>query len=63
MMLMEPEPGDPQEIKGGVNPAAACQPNGKLFTFPMRHVRCAFGLSKCIQAKVIELTDNRSRLK
>ena len=31
---MEPEPGNPQEIEGVLNPAAARGPDGKLYLFP-----------------------------
>src|ERR1035437_6422116 len=33
-MLMEPEPGNPQEVGGLLNPAAARGPDGKLYLFP-----------------------------
>jgi len=33
-MLMEPEPGNPMEIEGVLNPAAARGPDGKLYLFP-----------------------------
>ena len=33
-MVMEPEPGNPQEIEGVLNPAAARGPDGKLYLFP-----------------------------
>jgi beta-1,2-mannobiose phosphorylase / 1,2-beta-oligomannan phosphorylase len=33
-MLMEPEPGNPWEIEGVLNPAAARGPDGKLYLFP-----------------------------
>ncbi len=33
-MLMEPEPGNPQEIEGVLNPAAARGPDGALYLFP-----------------------------
>ena len=33
-MLMEPEPGNPQEIEGVLNPAAVRGPDGKLYIFP-----------------------------
>ena len=33
-MLMEPEPGNPQEIEGVLNPAAARGPDGHLYLFP-----------------------------
>ena len=33
-MLMEPEPGNPQEIEGVLNPAAVRGPDGKLYLFP-----------------------------
>ena len=32
--IMEPEPGNPQEIEGVLNPAAARGPDGKLYLFP-----------------------------
>ena len=31
---MEPEPGNPQEIEGVLNPAAARGPDGELYLFP-----------------------------
>ena len=33
-MLMEPEPGNPQEIEGVLNPAAVRGPDGHLYLFP-----------------------------
>src|ERR1022692_4875878 len=33
-MLMEPEPGNPQEVEGVPNPAAARGPDGELYLFP-----------------------------
>jgi predicted GH43/DUF377 family glycosyl hydrolase len=33
-MLMEPEPGNPQEIEGVLNPGAARGPDGHLYLFP-----------------------------
>ena len=33
-VLMEPEPGNPQEIEGVLNPAAVRGPDGKLYLFP-----------------------------
>jgi beta-1,2-mannobiose phosphorylase / 1,2-beta-oligomannan phosphorylase len=33
-MLMEPEPGNPQEVEGVFNPAAARGPDGELYLFP-----------------------------
>ena len=33
-MIMEPEPGSPQEVEGVLNPAAARGPDGKLYLFP-----------------------------
>ena len=33
-MLMEPEPGNLQEIEGVLNPAAARGPDGELYLFP-----------------------------
>jgi predicted GH43/DUF377 family glycosyl hydrolase len=33
-LLMEPEPGNPQEVEGVLNPAAVRGPDGKLYLFP-----------------------------
>jgi predicted GH43/DUF377 family glycosyl hydrolase len=33
-MIMEPEPGNPREIEGVLNPAAVRGPDGKLYLFP-----------------------------
>ena len=33
-ILMEPEPGNPQEVEGVLNPAAARGPDGELYLFP-----------------------------
>src|SRR6202142_920005 len=33
-MVMEPEPGNPQEVEGVLNPAAARGPDGQLSLFP-----------------------------
>jgi beta-1,2-mannobiose phosphorylase / 1,2-beta-oligomannan phosphorylase len=33
-MIMEPEPGNPQEVEGVLNPAAARGPDGQLYLFP-----------------------------
>jgi hypothetical protein len=33
-MLMEPEPGNPQEVEGVLNPATARGPDGELYLFP-----------------------------
>ena len=33
-MLMEPEPGNPYEVEGILNPAAVRGPDGKLYLFP-----------------------------
>jgi predicted GH43/DUF377 family glycosyl hydrolase len=33
-MLMEPQPGNPQEVEGVLNPAAARGPDGHLYLFP-----------------------------
>jgi beta-1,2-mannobiose phosphorylase / 1,2-beta-oligomannan phosphorylase len=33
-ILMEPEPGNPHEVEGVLNPAAARGPDGKLYLFP-----------------------------
>ena len=33
-MLMEPQPGNPWEVEGVLNPAAARGPDGHLYLFP-----------------------------
>ena len=33
-LIMEPEPGDPQEVEGTLNPAAVRGPDGRLYLFP-----------------------------
>ena len=33
-MLMEPQPGNPQEVEGVLNPAAVRGPDGELYLFP-----------------------------
>ncbi|MEO8339177.1 MAG: glycosidase [Nitrospirota bacterium] len=33
-LLMEPEPGNPQEVEGTLNPAAVRGPDGELYLFP-----------------------------
>ena len=33
-LIMEPEPGNPQEVEGVLNPAAARGPDGQLYLFP-----------------------------
>jgi hypothetical protein len=33
-MVMEPEPGKPNEVEGVLNPAAARGPDGELYLFP-----------------------------
>ena len=33
-MVMEPEPGNPQEVEGVLNPAAVRGPDGELYLFP-----------------------------
>src|SRR5580704_13709288 len=33
-MLMEPEPGNSQEVEGVLNPAAVRGPDGELYLFP-----------------------------
>jgi predicted GH43/DUF377 family glycosyl hydrolase len=33
-MIMEPEPGNPREVEGVLNPAAVRGPDGKLYLFP-----------------------------
>ena len=47
-MVMEPEPGNPQEIEGVLNPAAVRGPDGELYLFPrlvaqelLAHRHCA----------------------
>ena len=33
-VVMEPEPGNAQEVEGVLNPAAVRGPDGKLYLFP-----------------------------
>jgi len=33
-MIMQPEPGNPMEVEGVLNPAAVRGPDGKLYLFP-----------------------------
>jgi hypothetical protein len=33
-ILMEPEPGNPHEVEGVLNPAATRGPDGQLYLFP-----------------------------
>jgi len=33
-VIMEPEPGNPMEVEGTLNPAAVHGPDGKLYLFP-----------------------------
>ena len=33
-MVVEPAPGDPMEVEGVLNPAAARGPDGELYLFP-----------------------------
>ena len=33
-LVMAPEPGNPQEVEGVLNPAAARGPDGHLYLFP-----------------------------
>src|SRR6202142_3427663 len=33
-LIMEPEPGNPQEIEGALNPGAVRGPDGNLYLFP-----------------------------
>ncbi len=33
-LLIEPKPGNPQEVEGILNPAAVRGPDGKLYLFP-----------------------------
>jgi hypothetical protein len=33
-LIMEPEPGNPHEVEGTLNPAAAHGPDGHLYLFP-----------------------------
>ena len=38
-MVMEPEPGNPQEVEGVLNPAAIRGPDGELYLFPLLAAR------------------------
>ena len=37
--MMQPEPGNPWEIEGVLNPAVVCGPNGELYLFPRLAMR------------------------
>ena len=41
-MLMEPEPGNPMEVEGVLNPAAVRGPDGELYLF------CLLYTSRCV---------------
>src|ERR1700679_3449062 len=41
-MLMEPQPGNPQEVEGVLNPAAARGPDGELYLFPRLTARANY---------------------
>jgi hypothetical protein len=48
--VMEPEPGNPQEVEGVLNPAAARGPDGQLYLFPRlvaRGITRASALPEC----------------
>jgi hypothetical protein len=49
-ILMEPEPGNPQEVEGVLNPAAARGRDGELYLFPRwsrRGITRASALREC----------------
>ena len=41
-ILMEPEPGNPQEVEGVLNPGVARGPDGHLYLFPRLVARCNY---------------------
>ena len=41
-MLMEPEPGNPQEVEGVLNPGVARGPDGHLYLFPRLVAKCNY---------------------
>jgi predicted GH43/DUF377 family glycosyl hydrolase len=41
-MLMEPEPGNPREVEGVLNPGAARGPDGHLYLFPRLVAKCNY---------------------
>jgi predicted GH43/DUF377 family glycosyl hydrolase len=50
-MLMEPEPGNPLEVEGVLNPAAARGPDGALYLFPRlvaRHNYSRIGIARVL---------------
>jgi len=37
-LIMEPEPGNPHEVEGTLNPAVVRGPDGQLYIFPRRGI-------------------------
>jgi hypothetical protein len=43
--IMAPEPGNPHEVEGVLNPAAARGPDGQLYLFPRLVARVYYGMA------------------
>src|SRR5207245_8271101 len=56
-MVMEPRPGDPQEVEGVLNPATARARDGELYLFPLLVARGNF--SRIGRARVLFDGDGR----
>jgi predicted GH43/DUF377 family glycosyl hydrolase len=54
---MEPEPGNPQEVEGVLNPAAARGPDGKLYLFPRLVAKGNYSRIGIAQVKFNEVGD------
>ena len=61
-MVMEPEPGNPKEIEGVLNPAAVRGPDGELYLFPavgcerqlLAHRHCTSAIQCSRRSKGVE---------
>ena len=53
-VVMEPEPGNPLEVEGTLNPAAARGPDGQLYLFPRVVATCSPNrLPRCFRTSVL----------
>ena len=62
-LVMEPEPGNPQEIEAVLNPAAARGPDGELYLFPRLTARGNSKLLAGILSHNVSLLFNYERQK
>ncbi len=56
-MLMEPEPGNPQETEGVLNPGVARGPDGQLYLFPRLVAKCNYSRIGIARVKFNEAGD------